>query len=456
MNLKTLDTNQRMLLLVCLFLILSSWIWQFRRTLTGDEPQYLLYAQSLLEDHDLDLANNYRNQTYRSFYPHQELGESVAHQSSGDHKYPAHSIGLSLLVLPGFALFGRFGAVATITAAAIFVLFITRRLAKLFAKGEKLPPSFYLLFLTVPFVAYSATIFTEMVATLLAYWFMTTLLSQKPGSAGFDITLGLALGFLYILHYKYAILIAFALLLLSWLTYTKKVSWQRFGRIFFPAGLLFLIQSWAFQMMYGSWLPYRGIYPIEPMELRHLLAGLPALFLDNTTGLLLYAPVFVLFPAGLWLLIKRDRRLGNVLLLFLLLIVLFNGLNAPLIGYAPAGRMLITALPIMMIGTSAAGRLVPGLFRLLLGWSLLNTLAMLAVPQLVYSTGEMNRLYWAVSQITQIDLSQAFPHLIGFIETGTNWPAWTSQSIGLTLFWLLFWLAGTIWLTRTTATKAHR
>lgn len=37
--------------------------------LAGDEPHYLVLAQSLLSDNDLKVANNYARGDYRAYYP---------------------------------------------------------------------------------------------------------------------------------------------------------------------------------------------------------------------------------------------------------------------------------------------------------------------------------------------------------------------------------------------------
>ena len=50
--------------------------------ITGDEPHYLLAAHSLVYDHDLDLANNYADQDYASFYPSALLDPHVKIQSN--------------------------------------------------------------------------------------------------------------------------------------------------------------------------------------------------------------------------------------------------------------------------------------------------------------------------------------------------------------------------------------
>src|SRR6185503_16367169 len=76
--------------------------------ITGDEPHYLLAAHSLVYDHDLDLANNYAQQDYASFYPNAVLDPHVKIQPDGTQLL-SHDIGLSLLMAPAYAWGGREG-----------------------------------------------------------------------------------------------------------------------------------------------------------------------------------------------------------------------------------------------------------------------------------------------------------------------------------------------------------
>jgi len=52
----------------------------------SDEPHYLIIMQSLTQDHDLDLTNNYASEAYREFYP-DELRERHVIQV-GPWQYP--------------------------------------------------------------------------------------------------------------------------------------------------------------------------------------------------------------------------------------------------------------------------------------------------------------------------------------------------------------------------------
>ena len=73
-------------------------------SITGDEPFYLLTTQSLMEDLDLDLRNQYKARSYESFFDHPDgLWRQSVPARDGRLLSP-HNPGLSVLIIPGFAL----------------------------------------------------------------------------------------------------------------------------------------------------------------------------------------------------------------------------------------------------------------------------------------------------------------------------------------------------------------
>ena len=73
---------------------------------SGDEPNYLLTADSLYYDRDIDLANNYADEDWFHFYSREEhprlkLGIYGRYGKGGrDHIYPINLPGVSVLTLP--------------------------------------------------------------------------------------------------------------------------------------------------------------------------------------------------------------------------------------------------------------------------------------------------------------------------------------------------------------------
>ena len=84
-------------------------------SITGDEPFYLLTTQSLLQDGDLDLINQYENRSYESFFDHPDGLWRQSVPSADGRLLSPHNPGLSVLLVPGFALGGLLGS----TGAAV-------------------------------------------------------------------------------------------------------------------------------------------------------------------------------------------------------------------------------------------------------------------------------------------------------------------------------------------------
>ena len=87
-----------------------------------------LTTQSLLTDGDFDLRNQYATKSYKSFFDHPNdlWYQSVLRQNDGRLLSP-HNPGLSILLIPGFALGGLAGAqtqLLLLAAAAMSLSFL--------------------------------------------------------------------------------------------------------------------------------------------------------------------------------------------------------------------------------------------------------------------------------------------------------------------------------------------
>src|ERR1700682_6411188 len=95
----------------------------------GGEPYYLLITESLVRDHDLDLANQYRDLAHsatRRTDLTPQLGDPI-----GPHgeRYSRHEPFLPLLLVPGYLVAGLPGALLTI---ALFGVLLARSTVRLF------------------------------------------------------------------------------------------------------------------------------------------------------------------------------------------------------------------------------------------------------------------------------------------------------------------------------------
>src|SRR6185503_14686398 len=82
----------------------------------GDEPHYLVMAQSLLRDHDLKIENNHRQLDYREYFGG-DLKPDYLRRGTDGEIYSIHPTGLPVVVAPVYAL-GGYPAVLAVLALA--------------------------------------------------------------------------------------------------------------------------------------------------------------------------------------------------------------------------------------------------------------------------------------------------------------------------------------------------
>ena len=86
----------------------------------GDEPHYLLTAESIVSDHDVDLRDEYATRAYRDWYPY--VLERHGRLTNGQANEP-HGVGFALLIAPAYAIGGPL-AVQLLLAAIAALAFV--------------------------------------------------------------------------------------------------------------------------------------------------------------------------------------------------------------------------------------------------------------------------------------------------------------------------------------------
>ena len=94
-------------LMTALFASLASYFVP-RMEASGDEPHYLVMAQSLWREHDLDLRDNYAREDWREFRSGPTEPHYAAPRKDG-RPFPGHAPGLPFILAPVYALGGRLG-----------------------------------------------------------------------------------------------------------------------------------------------------------------------------------------------------------------------------------------------------------------------------------------------------------------------------------------------------------
>lgn len=93
----------------------AAWMQGGRLRLFGDEPHYVIIAESLTRDGDVEIRNNHALEERRP----QHVGEVAPHAYVAGHRwYPLHGPGLAVIIAPGLVAGGVLGARLTTCAVA--------------------------------------------------------------------------------------------------------------------------------------------------------------------------------------------------------------------------------------------------------------------------------------------------------------------------------------------------
>ncbi len=293
-----LDRSRGLLLGLSLLWILVVWGSAARSLIppTGDEPYYLLMAQSLLSDGDLDLTDEYAGPEVDRIYPPRNVPpyftwtELLPHTSQDTRppgRFSKHSPGLSLLILPGYALAGLPGARLTVALFYLLLLWDLWHLGREVGGDLGAWGAWALLGLSPPFSGFGPLLFPALPAAALALRAYRRLRERvRLGEAG------LALALLPWLHPRLlALALPLALGLAGW------------GRRRTRSWLVPLLLGWGGLALFYLWL-YGHPWP-NPRDHQGFafgwgtFLGLWGLLVDRQWGLLPHAPVYLLAALGL-------------------------------------------------------------------------------------------------------------------------------------------------------------
>ena len=454
--------------------------------ITGDEPFYLLTTQSLLEDGDLDLRQQYRRQSYRSFFDHPEGLWMQSVPTPDGRILSPHNPGLSVLLIPGFALAGLRGAQAELLllaalAFALTYLWVAR------VTGEAAWSWWATLAVAAgatPFV-YATEIYPEVPAALALVAALlllpaggatgagavgpcvaaagagqdagTAQASGRPGACGSGRTRGPA----HAVGPGRALALAMLLAAMLWLgikyaplaALVAGAAFLRGNRraravLVVAAAVLGAVYVAFHLRVFGALTPYtvNVVYAGDstPEVLRQHVTDLATrfyrlwgLFVDRRFGVARWAPVlFLALPGWAWLARRPGTpRLALALILAQHLMATFVAIT--MMGWWFPGRTLMTVLPLYALPLAAVlqrgGRGVRGLFA---GLAVLSA----------FITADLARAVYA-GQVTVAVDPFAMPAAL-FQGMGPFFPdyrAWTPATTALTVAWLAVLLGGLAW-----------
>lgn len=315
--------------------------------LSGDEPHYLMIAQSVVNDGDFDLKNNFEEKSYLEYIP----VEVKFHGGDYNGKYLSfHLPGVSFLLIPFYWLYKVLGGplpaalyfrlvAALLNAFFMTVLFYLLRLS---LNGKDVTRLWLFFLTTFPLLFHCIHLFPELPAAALTAAGYLRFRSCRPNL----LLTGLLLAPVPWFHVKYIPLLAVlagAIIFDALKPFRNfRLRGEKIRRIlllfFFPAVSLALL-VWYSKGNYGVWSP-TGIFPREsywsvPFLLR--IKVFFSYFLDQRDGLLFYAPLFIL---AFWAMRRKFTHRG-LLAGLCLAYAGFHAFTSVRGAYSPAGRPLI-------------------------------------------------------------------------------------------------------------------
>ncbi|MGE0060090.1 MAG: hypothetical protein AB7T32_19080 [Dehalococcoidia bacterium] len=323
-------------------------------SITGDEPFYLLTTQSLLQDGDLDLRSQYASQSYREFFDYRgELWQQSVPTSSGAILSP-HEPGTSLLVLPGFSLWGLHGAQWTMLLVTATTFAATYLLVALETKAALLS---WLVTAVVALGAisfvYSTEIYPEVPGALCIILSLLLLRSGRRDTVA-AVVLLLLLTLLAWFGIKYVFLGGLLALHFIWQAQWSARRW--FLALSAVSGAAYVglhLAIFEHLVPYSVNTVYEGAGSVSVLE-QHLSFGdrayrLYGLFLDVRFGVGRWVPLFLLILPALPLLLNKGRVGLTVSALILTQLLIATFLAITMMGYWFPGRTLMTILPLFAL-----------------------------------------------------------------------------------------------------------
>lgn len=412
---------------------------------SGDEPHYLVIAQSLWRDGDLRIEDNHNRGDYREYFD-RDLKPHYLTRGKDGEIYSIHPVGLPVLLAPVYAA----GAYRLVVFFLVVVGAATAALAWRLARQvsgstEAATLAWIGIALSVPFVFNAFSVYPEIVGALLV------LIAFGTGLPGEGRThgrwrwwaAGLCLAALPWLATKYASMTLALAAVLALRAVRPRGSgtftpaWTMLAAIAVPGVVSAAAWFSFFWWIWGSAspaAPYGAMLQTSP---RYLGFGGPGLLFDQEYGLLTYAPVLLVGFAGVWQMWRhggQPRRLALEASLVFLALVASVGAFRIWWGDAWPGRPVVAGLALWMLPVSwYVSRARAGGGR---AWAWLLAATAVGITAIAVSAQE-----GLLVASTRDGLSRLLQWLGGLYALWTSAPSFIASHYGTALPVSLLWLA---------------
>jgi hypothetical protein len=329
--------------------VLFSWsAWEVSPSVPGgDEPHYLVIAQSLLLDGDLKIENNHRRGDYQS-YNAGPLPPHYIQRGRNGEIYSIHAPGLAAVVAPAFFVGGYRGVVLFLLVLAACGGALAWHLAWLATRNA--PAAWFgwaAVTVSATTIFHSFTVYPDGLGGLVALtgvWALFRAAAERT-SGGTRLTPwllhGAALALLPWLHSRFAVLAGtLGALVLLRLPLTKSPAAKAAAFLSIPA---VSAMCWVgyFIAIYGRPDPSAPYGTSRDFSLAFIPGGLAGLLFDQRFGLIANAPVLIFGFVGL-VMMMRQRSSSDV------------GAEAGVADRRLALELLFVLVPYLLTATSYA------------------------------------------------------------------------------------------------------
>ena len=277
----------------------------------GDEPHFLLIAESIVSDRDVDLNDEYAARAYADWHPYRLERHG---RLTGGRAHEPHGIGFALLIAPAYAIGGPLAVQLLIAAIAALAFVLAAALARRMVPEPWASGAALACGLSPPALAYGTAVLPELAGgALLTGGALLALRARERPRIRRVAGCALALAALPWLDLAFVIPgLVVALALLRWLRRgARGFAMLVASEILLFSGILYITIN---DQLFGGFTPLSADIPGRALGGASFPEGyvdraprLVGLWIDRSYGALRWAPVVALAFFALWLL-WRSRR----------------------------------------------------------------------------------------------------------------------------------------------------
>ncbi len=341
----------------------------------GDEPHYLVIAQSLWRDGDLRIENNHTRGDYDEYF-HRPLAPHYLTRGTDREIYSIHPVGMPVLMTPVYAAGGYDLVVRALVLLAAIAMTSAWRLAwAVTGSASAATFGWAALALGPPWIFNTFAVYPEVpaaCAVALAFaWTSGWHAERDAHRRPLDVPVwrwwaaGLAIACLPWFSTKYLVMgamLGLVSLLRAWWPWPPDGA-ARTRAVVRTLALgvpnVVSLAGWFlfFKVIWGTWSPTAPYGTQRETRLEYLPAGGPGLLFDQEYGIVAFAPVLLMVLPGLYALWRQRgarRRLAlELVLVFTALLGVVGAFHIWWGGSAIVGRPLVSALPLLVLPVAA-------------------------------------------------------------------------------------------------------